>query len=69
MAYLRNVYNVDVQAVTSPEEFLQQLPQFDQDLAKRRQEAEDSGEVSIFLKCILCVNQEAEEFDEGFEIL
>ncbi|XP_027160145.1 bifunctional aspartokinase/homoserine dehydrogenase 1, chloroplastic-like [Coffea eugenioides] len=42
---IENLVPEPLRAVTSPEEFLQQLPQFDQDLAKRRQEAEDSGEV------------------------
>lgn len=35
------------QASASAEEFMQQLPQYDQDWSKKRQEAEDSGEVSI----------------------
>uniref|UniRef100_A0A5B6ZRE9 ACT domain-containing protein n=1 Tax=Davidia involucrata TaxID=16924 RepID=A0A5B6ZRE9_DAVIN len=34
-----------LRASASSEEFLQQLPQFDQDLAKKRQDAEDAGEV------------------------
>lgn len=36
-----------LQASASAEEFMKQLPQFDQDMAKERQNAEDSGDVSI----------------------
>lgn len=35
------------QATASAEEFMQQLPQYDEDLAKQLQEAEKAGEVSI----------------------
>lgn len=37
-----------LQASASAEEFLQQLPQYDQDMTNNRQVAEDAGEVSIF---------------------
>lgn len=43
------------QASASAEEFMQQLPQYDQDWSKKRQEAEDSGEVSIPLNNYLLV--------------
>lgn len=36
-----------LQASASPEEFMQQLPQYDADLTRKRQEAENAGEVSI----------------------
>ena len=37
-----------LQACASAEEFMKQLPQFDKELAKQRQEAEDAGEVSFW---------------------
>lgn len=37
-----------LQACKSSEEFMQKLPEFDHDLANKRQVAEDEGEVSIF---------------------
>ncbi|KAJ0087587.1 hypothetical protein Patl1_07718 [Pistacia atlantica] len=36
-----------LRACASAEEFIKQLLQFDQELAKERQEAEDAGEVSF----------------------
>ncbi|KAA3468445.1 bifunctional aspartokinase/homoserine dehydrogenase 2, chloroplastic-like [Gossypium australe] len=36
-----------LRATASAEEFMKQLPEFDKDLAKERQDAEESGEVSI----------------------
>jgi len=36
-----------LQASASAEEFMQQLPQFDNEMARARQEAEDAGDVSI----------------------
>lgn len=36
-----------MQATASAEEFMKKLPQFDKDLARERQDAEESGEVSI----------------------
>ncbi|XP_073140672.1 bifunctional aspartokinase/homoserine dehydrogenase, chloroplastic-like [Henckelia pumila] len=41
----------------SPELFLQQLSQFDVDLAKQRQEAEDAGEVLRYVGVVDVVNQ------------
>ncbi|XP_016472119.1 bifunctional aspartokinase/homoserine dehydrogenase, chloroplastic [Nicotiana tabacum] len=40
----------------SAEEFMQQLPQFDQQLAKQRQEAEDAGEVLRYVGVVDVVN-------------
>ncbi len=37
-----------LQASASAEEFMQQLPHFDQEMSKKLQDAEDAGEVSIF---------------------
>ncbi|KAL0391642.1 UNVERIFIED_CONTAM: Bifunctional aspartokinase/homoserine dehydrogenase, chloroplastic [Sesamum radiatum] len=42
---------------SSVEEFLQQLPQYDQDLAKQRQEAEASGEVLRYVGVVDVVKQ------------
>lgn len=36
-----------LQAAASADEFMQQLPQFDQELTNKLQEAEDAGEVSL----------------------
>ena len=36
-----------MQATASAEDFMKQLPQFDKDLARERQDAEESGDVSI----------------------
>ena len=36
-----------LQACASAEEFMQHLPQFDNEMARARQEAEDAGDVSI----------------------
>ncbi|KAL8482378.1 hypothetical protein ACS0TY_027893 [Phlomoides rotata] len=43
--------------ITSAEEFLQQLPQYDQDLAKQRQEAEATGDVLRYVGVVDVVNQ------------
>ncbi|CAK9170863.1 unnamed protein product, partial [Ilex paraguariensis] len=42
-----NLVPEPLRGTTSAEEFLQQLPQFDENLAKQRQDAEEAGEVSI----------------------
>jgi len=36
-----------LQASASVEEYMQRLPQFDSEMARGRQEAEDAGDVSI----------------------
>lgn len=41
------IFNDYIQASASAEEFMQKLPQFDHELATKRQIAEDAGEVSI----------------------
>ncbi|KAK9271152.1 hypothetical protein L1049_026741 [Liquidambar formosana] len=41
----------------SAEEFMRQLPQFDQDLAKKRQDAEDAGDVLRYVGVVDVVNQ------------
>ncbi|KAL9269961.1 Bifunctional aspartokinase/homoserine dehydrogenase 2, chloroplastic-like protein [Drosera capensis] len=46
-----------LRASTSPEEYMQQLPEFDEDWAKKRQEAEDSGEVLRYVGVVDVVNQ------------
>ncbi|XP_019058005.1 PREDICTED: bifunctional aspartokinase/homoserine dehydrogenase 2, chloroplastic isoform X1 [Tarenaya hassleriana] len=43
---IRSLVPEPLKACTSAEEFMEKLPQFDKDLAKERQEAEKSGEVS-----------------------
>ncbi|MCD7464484.1 Homoserine dehydrogenase [Datura stramonium] len=45
-----------LRASASPEEFMQQLPQFDQQLATQRQEAEDIGEVLRYVGVVDVVN-------------
>lgn len=39
-------YDDLLQAAATADEFMQQLPQYDKDLAKQLQDAEDAGEVS-----------------------
>ncbi|GAB2271150.1 Bifunctional aspartokinase/homoserine dehydrogenase 1, chloroplastic [Dionaea muscipula] len=46
-----------LQASESPAEFMQQLPQFDQEWAKKRQDAEDSGEVLRYVGVVDVVNR------------
>lgn len=46
-----------LRASTSPEEYMQQLPEFDEDWAKKRQEAEDAGEVLRYVGVVDVVNQ------------
>ncbi|XP_052182416.1 bifunctional aspartokinase/homoserine dehydrogenase 1, chloroplastic-like [Diospyros lotus] len=41
----------------STKEFLQQLPQYDQDIAKKRQDADDAGEVLRYVGVVDVVNQ------------
>lgn len=45
---------VECQATASVDEFLQQLPSFDTDIAEKQQAAEEAGEVSSFsfISCI-----------------
>lgn len=40
-----------MQASASAQEFMQQLPKFDEDMLKKQQDAENAGEVSD-IKCI-----------------
>ncbi|XP_057993858.1 bifunctional aspartokinase/homoserine dehydrogenase 1, chloroplastic isoform X1 [Hevea brasiliensis] len=47
-----------LRASASAEEFIEQLPQFDQDMAKERQEAEDSGDVLRYVGVVDVVRQE-----------
>ncbi|KAL3513344.1 hypothetical protein ACH5RR_026061 [Cinchona calisaya] len=54
---IENLVPEPLRDITSAQEFLQQLPQFDQDLAKRRQEAEDSGEVLRYVGVVDVVNK------------
>ncbi|CAA0809832.1 Bifunctional aspartokinase/homoserine dehydrogenase 2- chloroplastic [Striga hermonthica] len=42
---------------TSAEEFMQQLPQYDQDMAKQRQEAEAAGEVLRYVGVVDVINK------------
>ncbi|KAG9158968.1 hypothetical protein Leryth_013345 [Lithospermum erythrorhizon] len=42
---------------SSAEEFLEKLPQFDEDMARRKQEAEDAGEVLRYVGVVDVVNQ------------
>ncbi|KAF7149221.1 hypothetical protein RHSIM_Rhsim03G0264300 [Rhododendron simsii] len=46
-----------LRVTASAEEFLQQLPQFDQDMANKRQDAEDVGEVLRYVGVVDVVNQ------------
>ncbi|GAB2217231.1 hypothetical protein Drorol1_Dr00000403 [Drosera rotundifolia] len=46
-----------LRASASPEEYMQQLPEFDEDWAKKRQEAEDAGEVLRYVGVVDVVNQ------------
>ncbi|KAK4490002.1 hypothetical protein RD792_000656 [Penstemon davidsonii] len=46
-----------LKGIASPEEFMQQLPQYDQDLAKQRREAEATGEVLRYVGVVDVVNQ------------
>ncbi|GAY58015.1 hypothetical protein CUMW_183840 [Citrus unshiu] len=45
-------------ACASAEEFMKQLPQFDKELAKQRQEAEDAGEVLRYVGVVDAINKE-----------
>uniref|UniRef100_A0A2C9U2Q5 Homoserine dehydrogenase n=1 Tax=Manihot esculenta TaxID=3983 RepID=A0A2C9U2Q5_MANES len=47
-----------LRASASAEEFMKQLPQFDQDLAKERKEAEDAGDVLRYVGVVDVVKQE-----------
>ncbi|RXH99985.1 hypothetical protein DVH24_030476 [Malus domestica] len=44
----------------SAEEFMQKLPQFDQEMSKKRQTAEDAGGVLRFVGVVDMVNQKGE---------
>uniref|UniRef100_A0A5B6ZUG9 ACT domain-containing protein n=1 Tax=Davidia involucrata TaxID=16924 RepID=A0A5B6ZUG9_DAVIN len=46
-----------LRASVSAEEFLQKLPQFDQELAKKRKDAEDAGEVLRYVGVVDVANQ------------
>ncbi|CAA2966652.1 bifunctional aspartokinase homoserine dehydrogenase, chloroplastic-like [Olea europaea subsp. europaea] len=46
-----------LKASASAEEFMQQLPKFDQDLTKRRQEAEAAGDVLRYVGVVDVINQ------------
>ncbi|KAA8528034.1 hypothetical protein F0562_035097 [Nyssa sinensis] len=54
---VRSLVPEPLKASASAEEFLQQLPQFDQDLAKRRKDAEDAGEVLRYVGVVDVANQ------------
>ncbi|XP_024044172.1 bifunctional aspartokinase/homoserine dehydrogenase 1, chloroplastic [Citrus clementina] len=47
-----------LKACASAEEFMKQLPQFDKELAKQRQEAEDAGEVLRYVGVVDAINKE-----------
>ncbi|CAK7328840.1 unnamed protein product [Dovyalis caffra] len=47
-----------LRAVASAEEFMQQLPQFDNEMARARQEAEDAGDVLRYVGVVDAVSQE-----------
>ncbi|KAJ4713813.1 Aspartokinase-homoserine dehydrogenase [Melia azedarach] len=46
-----------LKACASAEEFMQRLPQFDQELAKQKQEAEDAGQVLRYVGVVDAINQ------------
>ncbi|MBA0584852.1 hypothetical protein Gorai_015647, partial [Gossypium raimondii] len=46
-----------LRATASAEEFMKQLPEFDKDLAKERQDAEESGEVLRYVGVVDAINQ------------
>ncbi|KAJ7942870.1 Aspartokinase-homoserine dehydrogenase [Quillaja saponaria] len=46
-----------LRASASPQEFMQQLPKFDQDLTKQQQSAEDAGEVLRYVGVVDVINQ------------
>ncbi|KAI8565820.1 hypothetical protein RHMOL_Rhmol03G0291100 [Rhododendron molle] len=54
---IENLVPEPLKVSASAEEFLQQLPQFDQDMANKRQDAEDAGEVLRYVGVVDVVNQ------------
>jgi len=42
-----NCFDESVQVCASAQEFMQDLPKFDQDFTKKQKDAENAGEVSI----------------------
>ncbi|KAK6246627.1 Aspartate/glutamate/uridylate kinase - like 9 [Theobroma cacao] len=55
---VRSLVPEPLRASASAEEFMKQLPQFDKDLTKERQNAEESGEVLRYVGVVDAVNQE-----------
>ncbi|KAF5727079.1 bifunctional aspartokinase/homoserine dehydrogenase 1 chloroplastic-like [Tripterygium wilfordii] len=55
---VQNLVPEPLQASASAEEFMKQLPQFDKDMSKQRQEAEDAGEVLRYVGVVDVINEE-----------
>nr|GMD04507.1 bifunctional aspartokinase/homoserine dehydrogenase, chloroplastic-like [Ipomoea batatas] len=55
---VKNLVPEPLRACASAEDFMQQLPQFDEDLAKQRREAEAAGEVLRYVGVVDVANQE-----------
>ncbi|XP_019167737.1 PREDICTED: bifunctional aspartokinase/homoserine dehydrogenase 1, chloroplastic-like [Ipomoea nil] len=55
---VKNLVPEPLRACASAEDFMQQLPQFDKDLAKQRREAEAAGEVLRYVGVVDVSNQE-----------
>lgn len=55
---VRSLVPEPLKACASAEEFMKQLPQFDEELAKQRQEAEDAGEVLRYVGVVDAINKE-----------
>ncbi|KAF5479378.1 hypothetical protein F2P56_000209 [Juglans regia] len=53
---IENLVPEPLRASASAEEFMQKLPQFDQDMAKNQQDAEDAGEVLRYVGVVDVVN-------------
>ncbi|GAV59376.1 AA_kinase domain-containing protein/Homoserine_dh domain-containing protein/ACT domain-containing protein/NAD_binding_3 domain-containing protein [Cephalotus follicularis] len=49
-----------LRAIASADEFMQQLPQFDEELSKERQDAEDAGEVLRYVGVVDALNQKGQ---------
>ncbi|THG07565.1 hypothetical protein TEA_014675 [Camellia sinensis var. sinensis] len=54
---IENLVPEPLRGSASAEEFLQQLPQYDQDMANKRQDAEEAGEVLRYVGVVDVVNQ------------
>ncbi|KAG9158259.1 hypothetical protein Leryth_000398 [Lithospermum erythrorhizon] len=54
---VENLVPESLRTCSSAEEFLEKLPQFDQDMARTKQEAEDAGEVLRYVGVVDVVNQ------------